>query len=105
MATVLVIKQLASGTVTIARNPIYTAPAATSTIVNDITFINTSAATSQVVNVWVNDQRVVPVDLVLLPKYMLVLDDVITLGSGDEVFASTTTASILDYVVNGVEET
>lgn len=99
--------QLANGQLASSIGDIYTSTSCT-TIVKSITLVNTNT-TSEAVNLYVlkaagTARRIIPLGTVI-PKYgSLEFDNVLTLGSGDKLQGDTTTASKVDYVINGATQ-
>jgi hypothetical protein len=103
----ITIKQLANGQLPSSIGDLYESPASTQTIIKAITIVNTNT-TTETVNLYVlkasgTPRRISPKDLALAAGYMTVIDDEITLEAGDKIQADTTTASKVDYVISGVQ--
>jgi hypothetical protein len=99
--------QLANGQLANSIGDIYTSTSCT-TIVKSITLVNTNT-THEHVNLYVlksggTARRIIPQNMTLNQNYSLVLDTVITLGSGDKLQGDTTTASKVDYVISGATQ-
>ena len=106
--TSVTIKQLANGQLASSTGDLYTVAAVTQTIIKSITLVNTNT-TNEAVNLYVlkasgTARRIIPKDTTLAPGYLLVADDLYTLGAGDKIQGDTTTASKVDFVISGVEE-
>lgn len=102
-------KVLADGQFATSKGTLYTVPGSTKTYVKFFSVHNTNAAT-QTVNVYLKpgatSRQVVRLSLAQ-NESANILDIVgsFTLEAGDLVEGDTTTASALDYVITGVEET
>ena len=84
---------------------LYTVPAATSAIVSNIRFVNTSGGTATV-NLFykpggVNPARILEKDKSVLANKLLIVKPELTLGAGDVIEA--TTSVVMDYIVCGTE--
>ena len=102
-----VIKSLADGQLPSSKGTLYTTPAATQTIINRITLVNTNSSTESV-NLYFKassgtSRRIIPKDYSLIAAALFVMDDAVTLEAGDILEGDTTTASKVDYVISGVE--
>lgn len=100
---------LADGQLAAAQADIYLVPAVTTAVVKTITLVNTNT-TVETVNLYLlkasgTARRIIPEDMQLNPGYLLETDMEYTLGPGDSIQGDTTTASKVDFTVNGVEET
>lgn len=110
MAGTFTAKSIADGQVANSQGAIYTVPASTRAYVKQITFYNTNAAT-QTLGVYIKRSggTARKIRQFSMPQnYSLdFLDDgdTLELSTGDAVEAVTTTATAVDYVVMGVEET
>lgn len=108
MAGTFTIKQLANGQLAAATGDLYTVPASTTAIVKTISLVNTNTATETidlyVLKVEGTARRIIPKNIQLGMRYLLLYDDEITLGAGDKIQGSTTTAAKVDYVISGIEE-
>jgi len=105
----ITIKVLAEGQLPTSTGDLYTVPANTAAIVKTITLVNTNTA-SETINLYIlksgsTARRIIPQDLSLGSKYSLIFDEEITLGAGDKIQGSTTTASKVDFTIMGVEKT
>lgn len=99
-------KVLAEGQVANTKTTIYTVPALTSAYVKYASFFNTSP-TPQTVVLYINASGTSRVlrRAVLAQNEQMIVDQPVTLETGDTLEAETTTASVVDYVVTGAEET
>ena len=102
------IKSLADGQLANSKAAIYTTPASTQAIVKNIILVNTNTS-SETVNLYFKasggtSRRLIPKDTSLPASNSLVMDNVVTLEAADILEGDTTTASKVDYVINGVEE-
>ena len=105
----IAIKLLGEGQLSDSISDLYTVPASTTTIIKSITLVNTHTS-AETVNLYVlksgsTARRIIPKDLSLGIKYLLVFDDELTLGAADKIQGNTTTGSKVDYTINGVEQT
>jgi len=103
----IAIKSLADGQLASSKGTIYTAPTAKQAIIKKITLVNTNTS-AEAVNLYFKasggtSRRIIPKDLTLGIGYLLVMDDEQTLEAADIIEADTTTASKVDFVVTGVE--
>lgn len=103
-------KITSDGTLPTSQAAIYTVPAATTCYLRRVSFFNANAA-AQTVNVWVRKAAGTARQWrrYVLEQYESVdlLDegDTLLLGAGDTLEASTTTASAVEYLTMGVEQT
>lgn len=109
MAGVFAAKVLADGQLAIAKATLYTVPALTVAYMRYLTFFNTNAA-SQTVNLYLNTSGTSrQVKRYVLAQYESAIwpdpNVTATIQAGDLVEADTTTATAVDYVLTGVEET
>ena len=98
------IKSLADGQLANSKGTIYTTPASTQAIIKTITLVNTNSTTESV-NLYFSSgtsRRIIPQDTQLLAGNELVVDDEFTLEAADIIEGDTTTASKVDFVINGV---
>lgn len=109
MSGTFTIKQLGEGQLPSETADLYTVPGSTQCIIKTITLVNTNIS-AETVNLYVNPsstgaaRRFIPVDTSLGANYSLIFDDEITLGDGDSIRGDTTTGSVVDYIISGVEE-
>lgn len=102
-------KVLAEGQFANSKGTLYTVPASTTAYVKSLFVYNTNAAT-QTVDVYLkpgSTSRQI-VKLTLLQNESANICDIVgsfTLEAGDLIEGATTTASALDFVITGVEET
>lgn len=101
------IKSLADGQLASSKGTIYTAPTAKQAVIKRITLVNTHTS-AETVNLYFKasggtSRRIIPKDTSLAASNMLVMDDEITLEAADILEGDTTTASKVDYVITGVE--
>ena len=104
----LAIKSLADGQLPAATGDLYTAPASTQALIKTIKLVNTNT-TAEAVDLYLTPsggtaRRIIPKNLSLGAGYLLVVDDELTLEAGDKIQGDTTTASMVDYTISGVEE-
>jgi hypothetical protein len=101
------IKNLANGQLPSSLGDLYTVPTGTSAIIRSITLVNTNT-TDETVNLYYlqsggTARRILPKDLKLTAGNSLTVDVILTLGAGDKIQGVTTTASVVDFVISGVE--
>jgi hypothetical protein len=106
MAT-MEIKCLAQGQLPAAKATLFTAT--TETLVDEVSFVNTSAVNTNDVNLYLKksgttSRRIIPLDQPLEPHWSCIRRK-LTLGTGDEIEADATNANEVDYVISGVEKT
>lgn len=110
MAGTFVAKSIADGQVANAQGAIYTVPAVTIAYVKQVTLYNTNAA-AQTITIWLTRSggtaRKIRRFIIAQHESIDLLDDgdTLELSTGDKIEAQTTTATAVDYVVMGVEET
>lgn len=100
---------LADGQVASSKGTLYTVPGATVAYVRSASFHNTNAATQTLI-VYVNasgTSRVIGYFTLQQHEtaYLVTGGDAIVLAAGDLLEAVTTTATAVDYLITGVEET
>lgn len=103
------IKSLADGQLGSTKATLYTAPTSTSSVVKRITLVNTSSGVIKV-NLYFKasggtSRRIIPYDMELEGYYSGVMDDDIAMEAGDIIEGDASSASIIDYVISGVEVT
>ena len=101
-------KSLSDGQLSAAKSTLYTVPADTTTVIKLITLVNTNT-TTEIVNLYFKanggtSRRIIPEDMQLKPGYSLIFDDGIFLETSDIIEGDTTTASKVDYIISGVEQ-
>ena len=110
MAGTFTIKALANGQLPSSIGALYTVGASTQTIVKTITLTNTSAGTVNV-NLYIStdagstNRRIIPKAVGLGAGYSLIFDAPLTLEATHRISGDATSASVIDYTINGVEET
>ena len=102
------IKSLADGQLANSKGTIYTTPASTETIIKSIILVNTNTS-SETVNLYFKasggtSRRLIPKNTSLPASNSLIMDDLVTLEAADILEGDTTTASKVDFVISGVEE-
>ncbi len=102
-----VIKSLADGQLAASKGTIYTTPASTQTIIRNITLVNRHSS-ALVVNLYFKasggtSRYISPKDYSLGIGALLVMEDEITLEAADIIEGSGGTASLVDYVISGIE--
>ena len=99
-------KLSANGQVSNSEGAIYTVPALTTAYIKSMTFTH-SSATPQTLIIYIRKgagtSRVI-FRAVMLEDYSLEYDGSFALEAGDTVRAQTTTASVMDYTITGIEE-
>lgn len=102
------IKSLADGQLPSAKGTLYTAQTAREAIVHSIVLVNTNSS-AETINIYFKasggtSRRITPKDYSLAASAMMeVLDRIKTLEAGDILEGDTTTASKVDFVISGVE--
>lgn len=101
------IKSLADGQLAAGVGDLYEAPAATQTLVKRITLVNTHSS-ALVVNLYfkasgITARRITPKDYSLAAGALLIMGDEVTLEAADKIQGSGGTASKVDFVLSGVE--
>ena len=112
MARFMAIKAQGDGQLPSSKGTLYTVPTATQAIIRTITLVNTSSAEVKV-NLYLrldgtNSRRILPKDMKLRATQnggMAVDDNVHTLEAGDLLEGDAATASAVDFVIEGTEET
>lgn len=102
-------KQLADGQLADATGDLYTVPASTTAYIKSITLVNTGAGDNDV-NLFLlpsggTARRLISKDLCLATAESLVFDAPIVVDTGDKIQGDATSASEVDYTINGAEET
>lgn len=108
MADIL-IKSLADGQLANSKGEIYPCPAATQAVIKKITLVNTDSS-ARAVNLYFKasggtSRRIIPKDYSLAVGALLVLDSFVveTLEAGDILEGDAAAATVVDYVISGVE--
>ena len=101
------IKSLADGQLNDTKATIYTSPAATQTIVQSIILVN-SHSSALVVNLYFKasggtSRRISPKDYSLAAGAMTEIDKPITMEAADILEGSGGTASKVDFVISGIQ--
>uniref|UniRef100_A0A6H2A1Q0 Uncharacterized protein n=1 Tax=viral metagenome TaxID=1070528 RepID=A0A6H2A1Q0_9ZZZZ len=101
------IKSLSDGQLAATKGTLYTAPAATQTIIKSITLVNTNT-TAETVNLYFTasggtSRRIIPKNTSLPAGALLVMDNEVTLEAADIIEGDSTTTSVTDFVISGVE--
>lgn len=109
MAGTFTIALLANGQLPLATGDLYTVPGATTAIIKTITLVNTDVS-ARLVNLYLlkaagTARKIIPVNTSLPVGYSLETDEEYTLGAGDKIQGDATAATMVDFTVNGVEET
>jgi len=105
--TTYTIKNLYQGQLPVTKSTLYTVPAGTVAIIRSTVLVNTNT-TAEVVNLYIKtavgvSRRICPKDLSLPAGAMLTSEVIYTLGAGDLIEGSTTTVSMVDCSISGVE--
>ena len=101
------ILNLADGQLANSKGTIYTATGVKAVVLN-IILVNTNT-TTETVNLYFKkssgtSRRLIPKDTSLVASNSLVMDDVVTIAASGVIEGDTNTASKVDFVVNGFEE-
>lgn len=101
------IKNLGEGQLPAAKGTLYTVPATTSAVVLVILLVNTDSV-DRTVNLYYKksggtSRKLLPVDTVIVAGRKLTMEEKITMGAGDEIEGEATAATVIDYVISGVE--
>ena len=101
------IKSLADGQLPNSKGTLYTTPAATQTIINRITLVNTNSS-GETVNLYFKasggtSRRITPKNYTLAVDALFIMDDAITMEAADIIEGDTTTNAKVDFVVSGME--
>lgn len=100
------VKALGDGQLAAAKGTLYTVPGATQAILRSITLVNTDAS-ARACNLYVNrtgaSRRIIPKDVSLGAGERYELLTVITLEAGDLIEGDASAATVVDYVLSGVE--
>jgi hypothetical protein len=99
-------KVLAQGQVPAVKTTIYTTPALTKTYIKYMSFFNVSAGV-ETVDIFINPSgtsRQIR-KAILSAGEVLIIDESIILEAGDLIEADSTTATAIDYIITGGEET
>lgn len=102
------IKDLGTGQLANSKGTLYPVPSDTEALVNSITLVNTDSS-ARTVNLYVqkdgsNSRRIIPKDLSIAAGASFIYDSVITLEAADLIEGDASAATVVDYVINGVEE-
>jgi len=100
------VEQLADGQLPDSTGDLYTATS--KTIINTMTFVNTDSS-AITMNVYLTPsggtaRRISPKDMSLADGDMAILDDEITLDTGDKIQGDASTADVVDYTIGGLDE-
>lgn len=103
----LAIKSLADGQLGASKATLYTAPAATQTVVSIISLVNTDSS-ARTVNIYFKasggtSRRIIPKDLSLAIGANFVHDIKVTLEAADIIEGDASAADVVDYVLSGGE--
>lgn len=102
-------KLLANGQLGNSEADVYLVPGATTAIVVNVILVNTDSV-ARTIELYVKkasgtSRRIVPKTMSLDAGYSLETDEELTLGAGDAIRGSCSTASVVDFTVYGIEET
>ena len=105
----ITIKSLADGQLANTKGTLYTVPASTETIIKRITLVNTDSS-ARAVNLYFKasggtSRRITPKDYSLAVGALLVMEDEVTLEAADIIEGDAAAATVVDYVISGVENT
>ena len=103
------IKSLADGQLALSKATLYTAPAATQTVISSITLVNTDSS-ARTVNLYFKasggtSRRIIPKDLSLAIGALFTYTGSVSLEAADILEGDASAATVVDYVLNGVENT
>lgn len=102
----LSIKTLGNGQLAAAKGTLYTVPGATQAIVRSIVLVNTDAS-ARTVNLYVNatgtSRRIIPKDMSMAAGASFVVDEIITLEAADLLEGDASAATVVDYLISGIE--
>ncbi|KKN30824.1 hypothetical protein LCGC14_0830320 [marine sediment metagenome] len=103
------IKSLADGQLAASKGTIYTTPASTQAIIKRITLVN-SDSSARAVNLYFKasggtSRRLTPKDYSLAVGALLVMDDEVTLEAADIIEGDAAAATVVDFVISGVQNT
>ncbi len=109
MAGTFTIKSLADGQLGAAKAALYTVGASTQAIIKTITLVNTDGS-ARTVNLYIcvsggSSRRIISMDMSLATKHCFIYDDELTLEAADKIEGDADAANVVDYTINGVEET
>lgn len=101
------IKSLADGQLGTDKATLYTAAAATQVIIESITLVNTDDS-ARTVNLYFKasggtSRRIIPKDLSLAAGAGFTYDNSVTLEAADILEGDASAADVVDFVLNGVE--
>lgn len=102
-------KSLADGQLAAAKATIYTCPASTRAVIKQINVVSTTG-TVQRVRIYLKrsgsvSRQLCSVDGINAGERIEVLDEALSMGAADVIEGDTTTATAVDYVITGAEET
>ena len=106
MAGTFTTKQLSNGQLAATTGTLYTAPAATTTIIKTITLVNTDSST-RTVNVYLSTgttRNLTPSNLSLGAGEAYIIDEVTTLSATNLISGAASVANVIDYTISGIEE-
>ena len=102
------IKALGDGQLASTKGTLYTTPTGIETIIKTITLVNTDTS-ARTVNLYVKpgatSRRIIPKDLSLAVGAQFEWEGTITLEAADLIQGDASVATVVDYVINGVEQT
>ncbi len=101
------IKSLADGQLANSKGTIYTTPTSTQAIVKSITLVNTDSS-ARAVNLYFKasggtSRRITPKDYSLAVGALMVMEDELTLEAADIIEGDAAAATVIDFVISGVE--
>lgn len=103
----LTIKNLGVGQLAATVGDLYTVPAATTAIVRQLVLVNTDTV-ARTINLYYtkaagSDRALFELAYSIDPGKSVCLDRVLTMGAGDKVRGSASSASKVDYIISGIE--
>jgi hypothetical protein len=105
--TIITIKNLANGQLPNSKGTLYTVPASTQAVIKSITLYNTNT-TAETVALYIlksaGTSRQISTGSLVASGGFMIDDTEYTLGAGDIIQGNTTTASKVDFVISGIEE-
>ncbi len=105
------IKSLARSQLPTTQGDLYaapTTPAAKSTIVKNMRFVNVGSATVTI-NIWFKRgsggtaYRILPKDMAIAPGQLVIENEEVTMESDDRIQGQVSSGGTVDYVLSGVE--
>lgn len=102
------IKALANNQLSNTQGALYTVPAGKTAIVKSMRFVNTNDTTSYTMKIYYKRNSgtarlILPKDLSIAPKALVLDNDEITMEAGDEIRGEASTTNVIDYVISGIQ--